>query len=69
MVKNNKNVIDLYIDPSWWRSEVFLILASAPRLVKQRLACAVLSVHVKDPLLLIKKSSPCSGSSGFPLTI
>ena len=23
-------------------------------------------VHVKDSLLLIEKSSPCSGSSGFP---
>ena len=25
-------------------------------------------VHIKEPLLLIGKSSPCSDSSGFPLT-
>ena len=25
-------------------------------------------VHIKDPLLLIEKSSPCSGGSGFPLS-
>ena len=26
-------------------------------------------VHIKDPLLLIGKSSPCSGSSRFPLSL
>ena len=26
-------------------------------------------VHIKDPLLLIAKSSPCSGSTGFSLSI
>ena len=26
-------------------------------------------VHIKEPLLLIKKSSPCSGGSGFPLSL
>ena len=26
-------------------------------------------VHIKDPLLLIEKSNPCSGGSGFPLAI
>ena len=25
-------------------------------------------VHIKDPLLLIEKSSPCSGCSEFPLS-
>ena len=25
-------------------------------------------VHIKEPLLLIGKSSPCSGGSGFPLS-
>ena len=25
-------------------------------------------VHIKDPLLLIRKGSPCSGGSGFPLS-
>ena len=34
--------------------------------------CAVLSVgevHIKYPLLLIGKSSPCSGDSGFSLSL
>ena len=26
-------------------------------------------MHIKDPLPLIKKSSPCSGGSGFPLSL
>ena len=26
-------------------------------------------VHIKDLLLLIEKSSPCSGGSGFPLSL
>ena len=26
-------------------------------------------VHIKDPLLLIGKSSPCSGVGRFPLTV
>ena len=26
-------------------------------------------VHIKEPLLLIGKSSPCSGGSGFPLSV
>ena len=24
-------------------------------------------MHIKDPLMLIEKSSPCGGGSGFPL--
>ena len=28
-------------------------------------ACGM--VHIKEPLLLIRNSSPCSGCSGFPL--
>ena len=35
--------------------------------------CTVLTnngiVHIKDPLLLIKKSSSCSGNRGFPLLL
>ena len=27
------------------------------------------TVHIKDPLLLIGKSSPCSGNSGYPLSL
>ena len=26
-------------------------------------------MHIKEPLLLIGKSSPCSGGSGFPLSL
>ena len=26
-------------------------------------------VHINESLLLIEKSSPCSGSSGFPLSL
>ena len=29
----------------------------------------VLMVHIKDPLMLIGKSSPCSGSSRFPVSL
>ena len=54
------------IDTSWdGPIELFLVPASAPRLV-----CAILSgmVHIKEPLLLIGKSSPCGGSE-FPLSL
>ena len=48
--------------------ELFLVPASAPRLVSQRPgmcypACGV--VHIKESLLLIEKSNPCSGGTGF----
>ena len=53
--------------------ELFLVPASAPRLdynkgrdVSYRV-CGM--VHIKDPLLLSEKSSPCSGDSGFPLSL
>ena len=40
--------------------------------VTKAMVCAILCVggmvHVKDPLLLIGKNSPCGGS-GFPFTI
>ena len=26
-------------------------------------------MHIKEPLLLIRKSSPCSGCSGFPFSL
>ena len=41
--------------------ELFLIPASAP--------CLWDGVCIKDPLLLIEKSSPCSGGSRFPLSL
>ena len=60
------------IDPS--RSgpiELFLVPASVPRLVYKGCGmcfpvCRI--VHIKEPLLLIGKSSSC-GSSGFPLLL
>ena len=49
------------IDPSWGGPiELFLIPASAPQLVLQS--------HIKEPLLLIGKSSQCGGSE-FPLSL
>ena len=48
------------IDPPWGGPfELFLVPASYP-------VCGV--VHIKEPLLLIEKSSPCGGS-GFPLSL
>ena len=48
--------------------ELFLVPASAQRLVYQRPwnVCGI--VHIKEPLLLIGKSSSCGGS-GFPLSL
>ena len=51
--------------------ELFLILASAPQLVNKYRGmgypvCGMM--HIKIPLLLIKKSSPYGGSSRFPLS-
>ena len=53
-------------------TELFFVLASVLRLVKQRLCmcysvCGI--VHIKVPLLLIEESSPCSGGNRFPLPI
>ena len=60
------------IDPSWGGYfELFLVRASAPRLVSTKaVVCVILSgmMHIKEPLLLIGKSSPWGGS-GFPLEI
>ena len=38
--------------------------------VTKAVVCAIMSgiVHIKEPLLLIGKSSPCGGS-GFPLSL
>ena len=39
--------------------------------VTMAMVCVILSgmVHIKDPLLLIERSSPCSGGSGFSLLL
>ena len=55
------------IDPSWGGPvELFLVPATAPRRIPKTMVCAIL--HIKEPLLLIRKSSPCGGS-GFPLSL
>ena len=64
--------MDRRIDPSWGGPiELFLVPASAPRLVYQRpwyvLSC-LWDCAYKKTLLLIGKSSPCGGS-GFPLSL
>ena len=54
------------INPSWGGPiELFLVPASAPRHLCYPV-CGM--VHIKEPLLLIKKSSPCGGSR-FPLSL
>ena len=40
--------------------------------VTQTVVCAILAVvmvHIKEPLMLIEKSSPCTGCSGFLLSL
>ena len=46
-------------------SKLFLV----PTCVTKAAACAILYVHINEPLLMIENSSPCSGSSGFPLLL
>ena len=61
-----------WISPSWGGPiELFLVPASAPRLVIKGCdmyypVCGMM--HIKEPLLLIGKSSLCGGS-GFPLSL
>ena len=47
---------------------LFSVPTSGPQLVHQRLWYVLFcgKVHIKDPFLLTRKSSPC-GDSGFPL--
>ena len=59
------------IDPSWGRSiELFIVPASAPWCNKDRGMCYPVCgmVHIKEPLLLIDKSSLC-GRRVYFLTI
>ena len=39
--------------------------------VTKVVVCTILSgmVDIKEPMLLIRKNSPCSGGSGFPLSL
>ena len=47
--------------------KLFLIPISTPQLVQQSHVYDM--VHIKEPLLLFKKNSLCSGGSGFHLSI
>ena len=59
-------VMGCRIDPSWAEPiGLFLLPASVPRLVYYPV-CGMM--HIKEPLLLIGKSSLCGGS-GFPLSL
>ena len=59
------------IDPSQWTQlqfGLFSVPTSVPQLVYQSMYCSVYGkVHIKDPLLLIEKSSLCVAAAGFLL--
>ena len=62
------------IDPSWGGPiEVYLVICINPPIYWCNKGCGMCNpvcgmVHIKEPLLLIKKSSPCGGS-GYPLSL
>ena len=59
------------IDPSWGEPiELFIIPVLHDWCNKAHGMCYPVYgiVHIKEPLLLIRKSSPCGGS-GFPLSL
>ena len=59
------------IDPSWWTHRAISRSSQCSMTgVTKAWVCAILSgmVHIKEPLLLIEKSSPCGGS-GFPISL
>ena len=66
-------VMGRWIDPSCWNNwAISCVPASAPQLVLTKpVVCTILSgmVCIKHPLLLIGKSSPWKGGSGFPLSL
>ena len=55
------------IDPSWW--SYFHSSQCSTIGVTKAVVCAMLWNGIKEPLLLIRKSSPCSGGSGIPLSL
>ena len=61
----------LLYEPSNRQDNTYNSICYSRTCVIKAVVCAILSkeeVHIKEPLLLIKKSSPCGGG-GFPLTI
>ena len=61
------------IDSSWWTYlAIYRSSQCSTTGVTKTVLCAIMSVgmvHRKEPLLLIGKSSPCSGGSWFPLSL
>ena len=58
------------IDPSWWTHWAISRSSQCSTIgVTKAVVCVILSgmMHIKEPLLLIEKSSPCGGS-GLPLS-
>ena len=55
------------IDPSWW-THWFISPSSQCNKGRGMYNPVYEMVHIKDPLMLIGKSSPC-GSSGFPFSL
>ena len=63
--------MDHRIDPSWWTHWATSHSSQCSTTgVTKAMVCAILyrMMIIKEPLLLIGKSSPC-GSSGFPLLL
>ena len=59
------------IHPSWWTHSAISRSGQCSMTgVTKAMVCAILSgmVHIKEPLLLIVKSSLCGGS-GFPFSL
>ena len=62
------------IDPSWW---TYITISHSSQCSMTGVTKAVVfvcysicgMVHIKEPLLLIGKSSSCSGGSGLPLSL
>ena len=66
-------VMGCWIDPSWWTIKLFLVTASQCSTTGVKKGHCMLyrvcgMVHIKEPLLLSGKSSPC-GSSRFSLSL
>ena len=62
-------VMGCWIDPSCGGPiELYIVTASAPQKLCGMYYPVCGMVHIKEPLLLIEKSSPC-GDSAFPLLL
>ena len=63
-------VIGHQINPSWWTHWAISHSSQCSTTGVTKAFCMCYPVcgmvHIKEPLLLIEKSTPCSGRSGFP---